>query len=648
MTLMHYGFVKVGSATPEIRVADVAYNTNQTLIECEKANTAGVQLLVLPELGICGYTCADLFNQPLLISACEQAIRNIAQATASYPMLLLAGVPVYTFGRLYNCAVAIHRGKVLAVIPKRYLPNYNEFYEDRHFVPYTESGVKHITYCGTEVPFGSEILFRDSSHPLFTVGVELCEDLWVPQPPSIAHALHGATVIANLSAGNEIIGKADYRRMLVKSQSGRLCCGYVYTCAGAGESTTDMVFSGHNLIAENGGILTESKLFTSGLIVSEIDVEKLSVERRRTSTFFDAADAVPYTEIPFDSQTECETLTRLIPALPFVPQESAERSERAELILTMQAQALKKRLQVTGSKTAVIGISGGLDSTLALLVVARTFALLGKDNRDIIGITMPCFGTTGRTLHNSLRLMEEMHVTARTIPIANSVNQHFADIGQDPALRDVTYENSQARIRTLVLMDTANKENGLVIGTGDLSELALGWATYNGDHMSMYAVNTSVPKTLVKYLVSYEATRLGGTLQAILEDVLGTEISPELLPPDENGKIAQKTEDLVGPYELHDFFLYNVVRWGFAPKKVFFLAKYAFGDRYEVPTLLKWLRNFYRRFFNQQFKRSCIPDGVKIGSVTLSPRADWRMPSDASSALWLAEVEELEREYLTI
>lgn len=636
---MKYGFVKAAAATPKIRVADVHYNGGNIIQLIGRAEKAGAELLVFPELCVCGYTCGDLFGQNVLLDGCLAALSDIAAATKGKSMLVFVGVPVRLSGVLYNCAAAVSGGKVLAFIPKRHLPNYAEFYEKRNFQPYKGENTR-VELNGEQIPFGNKILFRESNHPDFTVAAELCEDLWVPAPPSVSHALAGANIIVNLSASDETAGKAEYRRLLVRAQSAKTVSGYVYADAGEGESTTDMVFAGHDMICENGEILAESEPFGEGLAVSEIDVEKLAFERRRINTYYENSDASGYEIIPFSANKGIDSLTRAIARLPFVPQGEDALGRRAELILSMQSEGLKKRLSHTNAKSAVLGISGGLDSALALLVTVRAFKALGKDLRDIVAVTMPCFGTTDKTLNNSLKLMQELGVTSRTVNIADSVRRHFKDIGHDEKVKNAAYENAQARTRTLVLMDIANDENGLVVGTGDLSELALGWATYNGDHMSMYGVNASVPKTLVKYLIRHEAARLGGEAEKVLTDILNTEISPELLPP-ENGKIAQKTEELVGPYELHDFYLYYAVRWGFSPKKVYFLAKKAFAGAYGDETLKKWLVSFYKRFFSQQFKRSCLPDGVKIGSVALSPRGDWRMPSDACAALWLAEAEAL-------
>lgn len=636
---MKYGFVKVAAATPKIRVADVHYNGENIIQLIGRAEKAGAELLVFPELCVCGYTCGDLFGQNVLLDGALAALKEIAAATKGKSMLVFVGVPVRLGGVLYNCAAALCGGKVLAFIPKRHLPNYAEFYEKRNFQPYVGENTR-VEWEGEQVPFGHKILFREANVPDFTVAAELCEDLWVPAPPSVEHALAGANIIVNLSASDETAGKAEYRRLLVRAQSAKTVSGYVYADAGEGESTTDMVFAGHDMICENGEILAESEPFGEGLAVSEIDVEKLAFERRRINTYYENSDASGYEVISFCACKGTGSLARPVARLPFVPQGEDVLGKRAELILSMQANGLKKRLEHTNAQSAVIGISGGLDSALALLVTVRAFKALGKDLRDIVAVTMPCFGTTDKTLNNSLKLMQELGVTSRTVKIAESVRGHFKDIGHDEKVKNAAYENAQARTRTLVLMDIANDTNGLVVGTGDLSELALGWATYNGDHMSMYGVNASVPKTLVKYLIRHEAARLGGEAEKVLTDILNTEISPELLPP-ENGKIAQKTEELVGPYELHDFYLYYAIRWGFSPEKVFFLAKHAFAGAYADETLKKWLVNFYKRFFSQQFKRSCLPDGVKIGSVALSPRGDWRMPSDACAALWLQEAQAL-------
>ncbi len=633
---MKHGFVKVAAVTPALRVADVRFNAENISRAIGEAEKAGVQLLVFPELSLCGYTCGDLFGQKVLLDDCFAFLRTIAEETKDKKLLVFVGVPVRLGGVLYNCAAALNGGRVLAFIPKTHLPNYAEFYEKRNFQPYAGENTE-IDFYGDRVPFGNKIVFAEEKEADFTVSAELCEDLWVPAPPSAAHAHAGANIIVNLSASDETAGKAEYRRLLVRSQSAKTVSGYVYADAGEGESSTDMTFSGHNIISENGEILKESVLFENGMIVSEIDAEKLSFERRRINTFYDGRDLGGYRTISFKASSRGEKLTRPVARLPFVPQGGA-LGERAELILSIQAAGLGKRLAHTGARAAVLGISGGLDSALALLVTVRAFKKLGRDLKDIIAVTMPCFGTTDKTYNNSLALMRALGVTFKTVNIADSVRAHFKDIGHDEGVKNAAYENAQARMRTMVLMDIANDAGGLVVGTGDLSELALGWATYNGDHMSMYGVNASVPKTLVKYLISYEAERLGGQLKETLNDILNTEISPELLPP-EDGKIAQKTEELVGPYELHDFYLYYAIRWGFSPKKVLFLAETAFAGIYEKEVIKKWLVSFYKRFFSQQFKRSCLPDGVKVGSVSLSPRGDWRMPSDACVQSWLKELE---------
>ena len=632
---MEYGFIKVAAATPRLKVADVSFNADNIIMECKRQYERGVQLLVFPELSLCGYTCGDLFLQKALIDECEREAERIVRASKGMQMLVFVGLPVFFRGKLFNCALAFSDGRPLGFVPKTNLPNYGEFYELRHFAS-GERMEGSVFFCKEEVPFSTRLLFVDNNQPYFKVGCELCEDLWAVESPSNRHALAGATVIVNLSASNEVIGKREYRRDLVRMTSGKLVCGYVYASAGGGESTGDTVYSGHNLIAENGVLFAEGKLFADETVSAEIDVEKLAYERKKLTDF---AVEEGGAEIRFTTPKEKCILSRKPSRLPFVPQREGELAERAELILSIQAAGLKKRLEHTCAKTAVIGISGGLDSALAFLVTCRAFDLLQKDRKDIIAITMPGFGTTGKTFQNSLKLIEAMGATSKTVKIVDSVLQHFKDIGHDPELHDVTYENAQARTRTLILMDTANKTGGLVIGTGDLSELALGWATYNGDHMSMYGVNASVPKTLVKFLIAHEAKSLSEQAKETLTDILNTEISPELLPPTKDGKISQKTEDLVGPYELHDFFLYYAIRFGFSPKKVEFLANAAFEGKYERETIHRWLVNFYRRFFSQQFKRSCMPDGIKVGSVTLSPRADWRMPSDAVASLWLKELE---------
>lgn len=637
------GFIKVAAATPKIRVADCEYNADAIIALINEARDKGVNILVFPELCVTGYTCHDLFYQRTLLDGAQAALERIAEASENSDMLVAVGCPLVFAGKLYNCAVILQNGEALGVVPKKFLPNYNEFYEMRQFTPAPEEGLAGEKVLGDYVVFAPKLIFECVNIPELKFAVEICEDLWAPEPPSIALAQGGATIIANLSASNETIGKDDYRRDLVKGQSARLMCGYVYASAGDGESTQDLVFGGHRMIAENGSMLAESELFTTGLTISEIDVHKLALERRR-NTSFQSSQGVYNEAIPsmsFRLEPRETELTRKFEAMPFVPSAAGEKAKRCHDILTMQAHGLSKRIEHTNCKTLVIGISGGLDSSLALLVCVEAMKLLNRPLSDIITITMPCFGTTRRTKSNAEKLCSILGTDLRVIDISESVRQHFKDIGQDESDFSITYENCQARERTQVLMDIANKENGMVIGTGDLSELALGWATYNGDHMSMYGVNSSVPKTLVRHIVYYYAETCGNNaLRDVLLDIFSTPVSPELIPP-KDGEISQITEDLVGPYELHDFFLYNGIRWAFPPRKVFRLAKLAFSGSFDDETILKWLKTFYRRFFSQQFKRSCLPDGVKVGSVTLSPRGDWRMPSDAQAALWLEELNRL-------
>ena len=638
---MKDGFLKAAAFSPALRVADCTYNAQQILADVQAAAARGVKLAVFPEFCLTGYTCGDLFLQHTLQTGALDALQTVLDGTRTLDTVVLVGLPLLVHGKLYNCAAVLCRGQLLGLVPKTYLPNYGEFYEKRQFTP-GSTEVETITVCGQQVPFGTSLLFRCRSMPSFVLGVELCEDLWSALPPSTFHALAGATVIANLSASDETVGKAEYRRALVSNQSARLLCGYLYASAGHGESTQDMVFAGHDLIAENGTLLAETAPFAGGIAETEIDCQRMEAERARNTSFELSRDG--YTTVEFDLELTETPLTRWIDPAPFVPGDPKRRAERCELILKMQADGLAKRLEHAHAKTAVIGISGGLDSCLALLVAVRAMKQLGRPASDVLAVTMPCFGTTHRTRSNAEILCDELNVSFQEIDIANTVHSHFADIGQDENVLDVTFENGQARVRTLELMDIANRTGGLVVGTGDLSELALGWATYNGDHMSMYGVNAGVPKTLVRHLVRYEAD-IAATpaLKEVLLDILDTPVSPELLPAKDNGEIAQRTEDLVGPYELHDFYLYYVLRFGFGPAKIFRLARAAFAGREEYPdaVLYKWLRNFYWRFFAQQFKRSCLPDGPKIGSVTLSPRGDWRMPSDACAALWLAELEQL-------
>ena len=638
---MKDGFIKTAAGTVDVVVADVEYNTQAVLARMREADAAGVNVLVLPELCLTGYTCGDLFFSDCLLGAVEPALQAIVEASKALYPVVAVGLPLRFGGKLYNCAAVVHAGRILGVVPKTHIPNYGEFYELRQFASASVLGGRtyELTLCGQMVPFGAELLFACEGMPDYAFGVELCEDLWVPCPPSTGLCAGGAAIILNLSASDEVIGKAEYRRSLVSSTSARLACGYVYCSASPTESTQDMVFSRHHLIAENGTILAENEPFgDAALTISEIDVQRLAHERHRVTTY----DAVPNLQTVLFRQPLRDTaLTRHFAPNPFVPPYDEQLRARAEAILRIQSQGLKKRIEHTHAKTVVLGISGGLDSTLALLVCVRAFDLAGRSRKEIQCVTMPCFGTTKRTKSNAVALCEALGVSVQEVNITASVRQHFADIGHDEAVHDVTYENCQARERTQVLMDIANQSGGLVIGTGDLSELALGWATYNGDHMSMYAVNCSVPKTLVRYIVRYEADSSAPALRDILLDILDTPVSPELLPADENGQIAQKTEDLVGPYELHDFFLYHTLRFGSRPRKLFRMASYAYGGKYSRETILHWLKTFCRRFFQQQFKRSCIPDGPKVGSVTLSPRGDWRMPSDASSRLWLEEAEKL-------
>ena len=641
---MRDGFVKVSARTPKVRVADVSYNVGQCIEEISDACSLGAKIVVLPELCITGYTCEDLFWQDALLDAAQKGLYEIAEKTEKLDALIFVGVPWRVNGKLYNCAAAINAGEVLALIPKTHVPNYNEFYELRHFTPATPGTCTFVDLSQEEpVPFGTNILLTCSAMPDLVVAAEICEDLWAPNPPSIDHALAGATLIVNLSASNAIVGKAAYRRQLVAGQSARLVCGCVYTSAGWGESTTDVVFAGHNMVAENGTLLAESAPFGPGNATSEIDVAAIKAERMRMSTFrMSCGTDGAYHEVKFALNRTDTLLTRHVDPHPFVPANGAERDARCEDVFSIQAWGLARRLDHTHSSCAVVGVSGGLDSTLALLVTVRAFDLLGLDRQGIIAVTMPGFGTTERTHGNATTLADALGVQLREVSIAAAVRQHFADIGHDESVHDVTYENSQARERTQIIMDIANQEGGLVIGTGDLSELALGWATYNGDHMSMYGVNGGVPKTLVRHLVRYVADTCENDAESdILYDVLDTPVSPELLPANDDGTIAQQTEDLVGPYELHDFFLYQVLRRGFTPCKVYRLACYALGDTYDAKTILSWLKVFYRRFFAQQFKRSCLPDGPKVGSVAVSPRGDLRMPSDAVSRLWLAELEAL-------
>lgn len=637
---MKDGFVKVAAATPCIQVADCGYNREQILSEIKRAEKQKVRILVLPELCMTGYTCGDLFLQENLLRGAEEGLIWLLEQTKAMDMLIVLGLPVSVDCKLYNTAAFLQQGKLLGMIPKTYMPNYSEFYEVRHFAR-GQKEIQMISYANQSVPFGTWQMFRCRQMPELLIGCEICEDLWVPNPPSTEYAMAGATVICNPSASVEVTAKEGYRRQLVSAQSARLVCAYLYADAGEGESTTDVVFSSHNMICENGTVLAESRRFTNQMVVSEIDIHKLSAERRRMNTY-EVIGTAEYTITVFDWKTEDTVLTREFSQTPFIPSNLTRRKERCEEIFTLQAMGLKKRLQHTHCQSAVIGLSGGLDSTLALLVTVRAFDMAGMNRSSILGITMPGYGTTDRTYQNALAMADALGVTLKEISIVKAVDQHFADIEHDKSIHDITYENGQARERTQILMDVANQTNGMVIGTGDLSEMALGWATYNGDHMSMYAVNVSIPKTLVRHLVQYVADTCNQeTLTKILLDVLDTPVSPELLPP-KHGEIVQKTEDVIGPYELHDFYLYYMMRFGFAPSKIYRIAVTAFREKYDRETIMKWLKKFYWRFFSQQFKRSCVPDGPKVGTVALSPRGDWRMPSDASVSLWIQDLEQFD------
>lgn len=668
---MDYGFVKVAAAVPELKVAGCAFNTGKIIETINEASEAAVQLVVFPELSLTAYSCGDLFHQQLLLREALNQLKQLAESTRTLDIVILVGLPVLLDNQQFNCAAVLQKGEILGIVPKTYIPGYKEFYEERWFTSGSNAISDTIDLFGKQVPFGTDLLFAAAGECNVCFGVEICEDLWTPIPPSSYQALAGAVILFNLSASNEIIGKYEYRRELVSQQSGKCIAGYVYTSAGVHESTTDVVYGGHALIAENGGVLCESERFhrTGSMIISEIDVHKLQNDRVKNTSFMEGTPGHSFRKISFhlggsehtdaalntdslirdSAQTRNSAsvkdaaparLTRYIDPHPFVPSDEAARDIRCGEIFAIQTAGLAKRLAHTGMETAVVGISGGLDSTLALLVMAKTFDMLNIPRNKIIAVTMPGFGTTDTTYRNALELIRTIGAELREIDIKQACMQHFSDIGHDPANHDVTYENVQARERTQILMDIANKQSGLVIGTGDLSELALGWCTYNGDHMSMYSVNCSIPKTLVKYLVRWAADNVTEQAAAeVLLRILDTPITPELLPPDENGRIQQKTEDIVGPYELHDFFLYHTLRYGAPPLKVLFLARQAFGAGYGADEIKSWLKVFYRRFFSQQFKRSCLPDGPKVGTISLSPRGDWRMPSDASAELWLKELE---------
>ncbi|MDE6605451.1 MAG: NAD(+) synthase [Clostridia bacterium] len=634
---MKDGFIKCGCASIDVSVGDCEKNAKAIVEEVIKADKLCIKLLALPELCVCGYTCGDLLLHDTLLDGVEKAIEYVLKNTSKTDVVTVIGAPLRNGGKLFNCAVVIYKGEILGVVPKENIPNYGEFYEARYFVGGCDTDFIEIEVAGRTVPFG-QMVFVNESLKEYAFGVEICEDMWVANSPSIALTENGANIIVNISASDEVIGKAEYRKTLVTAHSGKLNCGYIYASAGEGESTTDMVFAGHNLIAESGNILEESALFENSLIYTDIDVKRIAYEKRRVNTF-KAAEDLGY--VYFEQDLSQNKLTRKFSSTPFVPSDEEKRNDRCELILKMQAMGLKKRLAHTNSKRIVVGLSGGLDSALALLVMVKAVDSLNMDRKSILAVTMPCFGTTSRTKSNAEILANGLGVDFKSVNISKAVERHFEDIGQSKETLDVTFENAQARERTQVLMDIANKEGGLVVGTGDLSELALGWATYNGDHMSMYGVNGSIPKTLVRYLVKYYAdTCDSDDARKALLDILDTPVSPELLPS-KNEEISQQTESIVGPYELHDFFLYYIIRWGYSPKKVYRIARDTFAGKYDKETLLKWLKNFYKRFFTQQFKRSCLPDGPKVGSVTLSPRGDWRMPSDANARLWLKELESL-------
>ena len=639
---MEYGFIRVASATPNIKVADCFYNSKSIIENIKKAEQNKTSLIVFPELCITGYTCSDLFLQDSLLKDSKKALKEILEQTKHLNITCIVGMPIEFLGKLYNCGVCFYKGKILGIVPKTYIPNYNEFYEKRHFNSFKNNHIEKFLdrdICDYYINFGN-IVFNVSNIKNFTFAIEICEDLWSVIPPSSIYSLNGANIMVNLSASNETAGKPIYRKELIKNQSARCICAYIYSSAGEGESTTDLVFSGHNLIFENGRLLRESKLFTNSIIYADIDLEYINSERRRNTTFETIKTESIYT-IDYNMEDIYFDIDRHIDPLPFVPKDENKRDIRCKEIIDIQAYGLKKRIEHIGIKNVVVGISGGLDSTHALIVINHTFELLGYDKKGIIAVTMPCFGTTDRTYNNARKLCEIIGTTLLEINIKDAVLKHFEDINHDPNIHDVTYENSQARERTQILMDVSNKYNGIVIGTGDLSELALGFATYNGDHMSMYGVNASIPKTLIRYLIEYFAKNSNKDLENILMDILNTPVSPELLPPNQNGNIAQITEDIVGPYELHDFFLYNMIRYNYEPEKIYYLAKKAFNKSYDNKTLLKWLEKFYIRFFTQQFKRSCLPDGAKVGSVSLSPRGDFRMPSDASLDGFLERIKKL-------
>ena len=642
-----YDYLRAAAAVPELKVADCLFNSEKIIELARSAADKNVKLLVFPELSVTAYTCSDLFMQTSLIRSAAEGLKNIAEKTACFNTVIIIGIPLEVAGRLYNCAAVIYKGDILGFVPKTHIPNYGEFYEKRWFASALDLKADTVDFFGKSVPIGADLIFKSRKFDKFSFGIEICEDLWVPVPPSSYLALNGANIIVNPSASNELATKHEYRRSLISQQSARCICGYVYANSGVYESTQDTVFSGHSIICENGSVLKENERFSrhNDLIYADLDLEMLGNDRRKNTSFFECGVPEGGVRTVYFDMEECKQadFERYVSPAPFVPRSDSKLSERCADIFSIQYTGLARRALHTNAKSLVIGISGGLDSTLALLVAVRACDYLGLPRTTVLGITMPGFGTTDRTYNNALSLMKTLGVRTLEIPIREAAIQHFKDINHDINIHDVTYENTQARERTQILMDIANKENGFVVGTGDLSELALGWATYNGDHMSMYGVNAGVPKTLVRVLVKWIADHgsMSKEETAILYDVLDTPVSPELLPPDKDGNINQKTEEIVGPYELHDFFLYYVVRCGFPPAKIYFLAKQAFNGTYDSETILKWLKNFYRRFFSQQFKRSCLPDGPKVGTISLSPRGDWRMPSDAVNTVWMKEVEQL-------
>lgn len=640
-----FGFIRVASATPKLKVADCIYNTSEILNVIKKCNTENIKILVFPELSITSYTCGELFAQSLLLEAAEKGLKKILEKTKDIDMLISIGLPAACDNQCFNCSAVINKGKILGIIPKTYLPNYGEFYEKRWFSSSNDLISTEINICGQTVPIGSNLLFNCENIKNLTVGVEICEDLWVPVPPSSYHSMAGATIILNGSASNELVSKPEYRKNLVSQQSARCICGYIYASSGIGESTQDAVFSGHSVIYENGTMLSETERFSTDNVFaySDIDLEAIANDRKKNTSFMNQQN-LSYRKVSFKlDSSKIAKLKRHINPKPFVPENSNTLNQVCSDIFNIQTVGLARRFEHTHSKSLVIGISGGLDSTLALLVCVKACDILNIDRKAVLGITMPGFGTTDRTYNNAIELMKSLGTTIKEISIKESALQHFKDIEHNPEIHDITYENTQARERTQILMDMSNKENGFVVGTGDLSELALGWATYNGDHMSMYGVNAGIPKTLVRVLVNWVANSsfIDKKSASILLDVLDTPVSPELLPPDKRGNINQKTEEIVGPYELHDFFLYYCVRFGFSPSKILYIAENVFKGVYEKETLLKWLKNFYKRFFTQQFKRSCLPDGPKVGTISLSPRGDWKMPTDASNAIWIDEIEKL-------